>query len=275
MQIGVFAKTFPGSNPDHVFEQCSRAGFTCVQYNMACSGLGSLPTIISADAIAEVQRAGRKHSITGVAISATYNMADPDAARRQVGREAFATIARHAAEMGTNLLTVCSGSLDGENQWRHHRDNALPKSWDDMCREFETLLGIAEQHDVLIGVEPEAANIVNSSAKAADLLETFRSDRLRIVFDPANLLENVPTAHHRKTLDEAFDLLGPYIALAHAKDRFSDGGVAPAGKGVVDWDYVLGGLARIGFSGPLVAHGMTAKEAPEVAEFLTQCVARI
>ena len=43
MQVGVFAKTFEGNHPATVLAAIRDAGFSTVQYNMACSGLGSLP----------------------------------------------------------------------------------------------------------------------------------------------------------------------------------------------------------------------------------------
>jgi len=43
MRIGVFAKTFAGSDPRGVLAQVAGAGFTTTQYNMSCSGLASLP----------------------------------------------------------------------------------------------------------------------------------------------------------------------------------------------------------------------------------------
>ena len=49
MQIGVFAKSFEGDRPATVLAASRDAGFSIVQYNMACSGLGSLPGTISED----------------------------------------------------------------------------------------------------------------------------------------------------------------------------------------------------------------------------------
>ena len=273
MQVGVFARTFPGHAPADVLAACRAADFAAVQYNMACSGLGSLPEMIPVVAARQVADALAQTSMQMAAISATYNMADPDPGRRQAGRQAFAAIAARITDMGTDMLTVCSGSLDPHDKWRRHPANDDPQSWIGMCREFEIICDIAEQHDILIGVEPEPANIVGSAASAARLLAEFPGSRLRIILDPANILEDVPPDHHHRTIDTALDLLGPAIAMAHAKDRHADGSVAAAGLGIVDWPHFLGGLAGIGFHGPLIAHGMSADEAPAVAAFLHEQIA--
>ena len=268
MPVGVFAKTFAGTDPHEVLSACRNAGFDYVQYNMACSGLAALPDSIPETSADQLTTAARATGIGIAALSATYNMTDPDPHRRRAGRTSFSTLADFAMAIGCPMLTVCSGSLDAEDKWRRHPQNDAPESWRDMCQEFERLCAIAEARNLLIGVEPEPANIVSSSARAADLLADFAGSPIRIILDPANLIESIPPDRHRPTIDEAFDRLGPMIALAHAKDRFADGRVAPAGKGVVDWPHVLHRLAACGFDGPVIAHGMTADEAADVAVFL-------
>jgi sugar phosphate isomerase/epimerase len=65
-------------------------------------------------------------------------------------------------------------------------------------------------------------------------------------------------------LDEAFDLLGDDIALAHAKELSPDGhaGGLALGSGALDWDRYLSLLRSAKFDGPLIMHGF---EQPDVA----------
>lgn len=275
MQVGVFAKTFPGDDPQHVLAACKAAGFDTVQYNMSCSGINSLPGSISADVTRSIINASADSGVHIAAVSATYNMTHPDLKRREAGRRGFKAIAESAAQIGTKILTVCSGSLNPDDQWQHHPANHDPETWIEMCREFEIILQLADKHDLLVGVEPEHANIVSSSAKARRLLDEFEGSAIRIVLDPANILENVPHESQHKILDEAFDLLGSAIILAHAKDRNADGVVVPAGAGTVDWNYFLGGLAQTGFTGSLIAHGISAGDAPNVATFLARQIEQL
>ena len=275
MKLGVFAKTFAGTDPYSVLAAVRAANFEAAQYNMACSGLGPLPVSIPDEIANHIKSASDAARIEIAAVSATYNMTDPDKARRAAGRRAFTAIAGAARRMGTGLVTVCSGSKDPQDQWRRHPANDDPASWIEMCREIEFMLGLAEQHDLTIGVEPEPANVVSSPSNAARLLSDFSGSRLRIILDPANILEGVPPGRQHSTIDLAFALLGPAIVLAHAKDRHSDGRVAPAGEGTVDWNYFLTGLSSLGFDGHLIAHGMSANEAPSVAYYLRQELTRI
>lgn len=269
MKPGIFAKPFDGRTPAELFAAARNAGYETVQYNMACSGLGPLPLAICNEAADEVRAASQQTGITIAAVSATYNMIHPDRSVRENGRRAFRAIAAAAHRMGTRLLTVCTGTFDPHDQWRHHRANATPEAWRELCGEFRLLLPIAAEHDICIGVEPELANVVNSAQRARDLLDTFGNDHIRIVFDAANLFETVASQEEqRQIVENAITLLADSIALAHAKDRRPDGSFATAGTGILDYAHYLSTLQRSGFNGSIVAHGLTAAEAPAVAAFL-------
>ncbi|KAB0680290.1 sugar phosphate isomerase/epimerase family protein [Aureimonas leprariae] len=268
MKLGIFAKTFEGETPDAVLGAARAAGYEAVQYNMACSGLGPLPTHVPDDAAEAIARAADAAGIEIAAVSATYNITHPDEAKRAEGRQAFEAIAAAAPRMGTRLVTVCSGSRDPDDQWRFHPDNDTPAAWDEMVAEFRRIVPVAERHGVRIGVEPELANVVNGAARARALLDLFPGGPIRIVLDPANLFEHGQTEDVRVAITEAIRLLGPDIALAHAKDRRTDGSFATAGQGAVDWPHYVGALRDAGFDGALVTHGLAAGEAEGVARFL-------
>lgn len=268
MKLGIFAKTFPGSTPLAVLQAAAGAGYASVQYNMACSGLSALPTQITTEEAHAVRDASIATGVEIAAISATYNMTHPEVAKRIAGRNSFAAIAARAHEMGSSLLTVCSGSMDAEDQWRHHPDNDTSAAWIVMLSEFRALIEIAKRHDILIGVEPELANIVSTVERARELIDSLGSDRIRIVLDPANLAEVVAPDDRRAIIADAVDLLADHIVMAHAKDRNADGTFATAGKGVVDFPHFIGCLRKAGFTGNLITHGLADHEAAGVADFL-------
>ncbi|MEW9310152.1 sugar phosphate isomerase/epimerase family protein [Labrys neptuniae] len=275
MRLGIFAKTFPGSEPGTVMAAARAAGYGVVQYNMACSGLPAMPETIP-DGIAEaVRTAALDQALDVAAISATYNMIHPDPAQRWRGHDSLEVIAGAAQRMGTRLLTLCTGTRDPDDQWRGHPDNASPEAWRDLAASLETALDIAERYDVDLGIEPELANVIDSAAKARAIIDEMASPRLKIILDPANLFEVASLAEQQRLVSEAIDLLADRIVMAHAKDRDATGGFTTAGKGVLDYDHYLAGLARIGFDGPLVTHGLAAAEAAEVAAFLGRKLAGI
>ena len=256
MQLGIFAKVFPGTAPAAVLGAARRAGYRAVQYNMACSGLTSLPAAIPSQTAAAIAEAAAETGIAIAAVSATYNMIHPDPTERAKGRQAFQAIASAARGMGTRLLTLCTGTLDAHDPWRYHPGNSSAQAWSELCREFAFLLPIAEEHDVFVGVEPELANVINSAQRARELLDTLQSARIRIVFDAANLFDIADLPTQRAIVSRAVDLLADSIAIAHAKDRQPDGRIAAPGEGVLDYPHYLACLKNGGFHGPMIAHGL-------------------
>ena len=275
MQIGIFAKTFSGRDPLSVLRQAAAAGFDGVQYNMACSGLAAMPDVIAPEAAEEIASAAAATQQAVFAVSATYNMIHPDPAVRRAGERRLSVIAAACAQMGTTLMTLCTGTRDAEDQWRHHPGNSSPDAWRDLLQAFEVAIPIAEAHGLTLGVEPELANVVNSAAAARRLIGELKTGSVRIVLDPANLAERASPAERRRIIAEAVDVLAGHIVMAHGKDRTPDGDVAAPGLGIIDFDHFFCCLQAAGFSGPVVAHGFDETEAVGVARFLTQTCDRL
>ncbi|MGE3831384.1 MAG: sugar phosphate isomerase/epimerase family protein [Parvibaculaceae bacterium] len=272
MQIGIFAKTFPGNDSQSVLAAVAANGFTVVQYNLACSGLEPLPERIPAATSAAVRAASAANGVEIAAVSGTFNLIHPDENQRAEGLRRLGILIGAAPALGTRLVTLCTGTRDPDDPWRWHPGNASPDAWRDLLVSMETVIREAEAHDVDLGIEPELANVVSSAFLARRLVEETQSKRVRIVFDAANLFETTSLAEQRDIVTRAVDLLGDRIAIVHAKDRAADGSFAAAGRGVLDYPHYIGALRRAGFDGPLITHGLEAHEARDVGIFLRSIV---
>lgn len=268
MRPGIFAKTFAGTDPAVVLASAAAADYQCVQYNMACSGLAAMPDAISDAQARSVAAAAGQHGLSLAAVSGTYNMIHPDPGVRDQGLERLRIIAEKSKMMGTRMITLCTGTRDPQDQWRHHPDNTSKQAWSDLCAAMAQALVIAEDHDVDLGIEPELANVVNSAAKAKQLITDLASHRIKIVMDGANLFEQETLPAQRAIIASSIDLLAGHIAMVHAKDRLPDGRFVAAGKGVLDYAHYITCLKRAGFTGPIITHGLAATEAEAVAAFL-------
>lgn len=268
MRLGIFSKTFEGQTPGLVLQAVAQAGFSAAQYNMACSGMPAMPEHIAPDAAQAVASAARDSCIEITAVSGTYNMVHPDLRVREAGHARLEALAQACAGMGTQLITLCTGTRDPDDQWRAHPDNHGLAAWRDLLQSMEIAVAIAEKYQLYLGIEPELANVVSSAQRARDLMDQLASPRLRIVLDPANLFEVATLDAQRNTVAQAIDLLADRIAMGHAKDRYADGRFATAGQGVLDYPHYLAQLKAVGFDGPLIAHGLAASEAAGVAHFL-------
>jgi sugar phosphate isomerase/epimerase len=135
-----------------------------------------------------------------------------------------------------------------------------------MVQSIESALVAAEKNKLILAFEPESENVANSAFRARKLLDELRSPRLRIIIDPANLISS--ERNQKDVLDDAFALLGDAIEIAHAKDRNKDFQACAAGKGILDFEYYLRCLKEIGFTGPLIMHGLEEEDVRFSREFL-------
>ncbi|AZO56054.1 MULTISPECIES: sugar phosphate isomerase/epimerase [unclassified Mesorhizobium] len=268
MRLGIFAKTFPGSDPAAVLAVVKQAGYETTQFNLACAGLPSMPDAVPADDVAAIRAAVRSSGVSLAALSGTYNMAHPEKSLRDDGLRRLAIVIETAAALDIPLVTLCTGSRNVADQWAYHPDNATPAAWSDMAAEMAKALALAETAGVDLGIEPEQANIVTSASDATRLIAEMGSKHLKIVLDPANLFEHATPDEARAIVAAAIDQAAGHIAMAHAKDRFANGRFATAGQGVVDFPDFVARLKGVGFDGALVTHGLSADEAAGVAAFL-------
>jgi sugar phosphate isomerase/epimerase len=270
MDLGIFAKTFPRPTFGETLDAITAHGFRNIQFNFSCVGLPTLPSEFPDDAVREVQRLCEAGGMAVAGVSGTFNLIDPDLGRRREGLRRLGPLAQATRRLGCELITLCTGTRDPEDMWRHHPENSSPIAWRDLLAGMEEAIGIADRHGVLLGVEPEIGNIVSSTRRARQLLDELHSSRVKIILDAANLFHPGESHRMRDIMDEAFQLLGTDIVMVHAKELTPDGaaGHAAPGKGILDWDHYFNTLAAMDFRGPIVLHGLKENDVPASARFL-------
>lgn len=266
MRFGIFAKTFNRPGMEDIFHAVQTHGLDCVQYNLSCAGLPSMPEEIDPAIITRIHNAAVSTGVEITALSGTYNMIHPNPVERESGLRRFRTLAGVCAGLGTGIITLCSGTRDPEHMWRWHPDNDSPEAWSDLLDAMASVVRIAEEKQVVVAFEPEQANVVNSAARGLALIRTIKSSHLKVVFDGANLI--TPDRNQRETLAEAMDLLGEHTVIAHAKDRGADGKFLPAGQGILDYGYYLQLLMTHQVGVPLVLHGLAENQVDASLRYL-------
>jgi len=263
MKLGIFAKTFARESVEEVLDAVQALDLKTLHFNYACAGLPSLPDEIPPGLPERIGEAARQRELEIGGVSATFNLIHPDPARRAQGLAALDRIGATCRDLRTRLVTLCTGTRDPDDMWRAHPGNLEPDAWHDLRASLDEALEIADRHEIVLGIEPESGNVIDSASKARRLLDEIDSPRLRIVLDPANLVPSHPAKADQDLqamsalIDEAFDLLGSEISMAHAKE-FTPQGLDTAcaiGRGLLDWERYLSILGGSGFKGPLIMHG--------------------
>ncbi len=270
MQLGIFAKTFVRADFEETFAATKRHGLDCIQFNLSCAGLPTVPESVDLELLRQIRSALEKHSLSMAAVSGTCNLIHPDLTRRTKDLKNLQKLICACRELGTSVVTLCTGTRDPADMWRAHPRNHEPDAWHDLVRSLEELLPTAEQHRVCLGIEPEPANVIDTALAARRLLDELKSPSIKIIFDAANLLQPRTLERQAELIAEGIDLLGSEIVLAHAKDLTSGRGgqVVAAGRGALDYALYVSLLQRAGFNGALVLHALKEDEVAGAVAFL-------
>jgi sugar phosphate isomerase/epimerase len=206
------------------------------------------------------------------AVDGTFNMIHPDEAQRRQGYEALFRLIELCGALGTSVVTLCTGSRS-PGMWSRHPDNSSPQAWRDLVAGVGEAASTAERFGVTLAFEPEVSNVVDSAQAARRLLDEVGSPHLKVLMDAANIFGAGELPRMGEKLQEAFDLVGDDIALAHAKDLDHDGeaGGLGAGRGVLDYATYLSLLHERGFTGAVVLHQMHGLDDAAVAG----CIAHV
>lgn len=277
MEPGIFAKVFARPTWTEVLDAVAATGLRPVHFNMQCVAGDPMPEEIDPAVCYAIRAAVEDRQLLMASISGTFNMAHPDAQYRRDMLRRFRTLAAACPALGVKIISLCTGTRDPEDKWRAHPDNRSPEAWSDMRQSLDEALQAAEQHDLILGVETEVANVIDTPQKARQLLDEVDSPRLKIIMDAANLFHAGELDRMQEVIDRAIDLLAEDIVLAHAKDLNRDGeaGQMAAGTGLLDYDHYLRRLADIGFDGPVLLHSLAESQVAQSVAFLREKLAAI
>ena len=270
MEIGIFAKTFVRPTLGETLDAVAAHGVRTVQFNLSCVGLPTLPDAVDPAMVNNIRKAFEERGMTMAAVSGTFNMIHPDRRARADGLRRLGVLASICQDLGTNVITLCTGTRDPGDMWRSHPDNQAPTARRDLVATLERAVMYADQYKVTLAIEPEVNNVVSTADAALRLLAVFDTPLLRVVIDGANLIRPNNLSHMPTILKETFSLLGDKIVLAHAKDLGRSGapGSTAPGLGDLDFDLYLGLLAASGYAGPLIIHGLDESQASASIDFI-------
>ena len=273
MKLGIFSPEISASTVAELFRKTKEYGFSQMQFDYASVDKEEMPSIITDSLNKEIANEAARNKIEIVAINGTFNMSHPEPAVRQDGIVRFKEIASSCGILGCKLVTLCTGTRTRENMWVPHPDNNTPEAWKDMTGVMEQLILIGDKYNINLGIETEASNVINTPQKAKKLIEELKSPRLKIILDAANLFQEgmAKRGKVQQVISEAFELLGSWIVLAHAKDIKEGNGIdfTGAGKGIIDFNFFLKELEKIGYKNGMILHGIKEeKDIPSCVKYM-------
>ncbi len=268
MNIGIVTLTFPNRTNEEAAQIIADSGFEYLQLFFCQTDSNYWRYNGRADVShirgSECQRIiepYRQRNLEVTALGVYTNPIEPDDVEWEENLNYFYEMMRIASEMGIKVLITEGGHVHREG--REDLGATMSEdSWNRIIQFARRLIGKAEEYDVVIAFESYFLTQLSSAKRARDFIEIVDSDRIRIMFDPANLLPN-------NSLDEMFSQLRPYIVGIHAKDRkIGVHGGVPAGQGDLDYARFVQLCKECVPDLPIIIEYVTEENFPQAKEHL-------
>ena len=204
-------------------------------------------------------------------------MAHPDRDVREEGLRRFGGFLDAVRALNCPIVSLCTGSRSREHLWKYDPQTKTRAAWDDMADSMARSVVMAEERGLILAIETEASNVIDSPEKARRILDEIKSPSLKMILDCANLFHTGEASAEtmRPAIDRAMAQFGSDIVLAHGKDIQPSEGIrfCGTGFGIVDFPYMLDELERVGYAGDMVLHGIYREEdMPGCLVFMKNCL---
>lgn len=184
-----------------------------------------------------VERMLGKHNLEIASVNVKYSVRLEDAGEeeiRQRQRELDALL-RFMADFGTCRASV-QPTLTDDTEY-------LEETYPKFVRELARQQAYSAGHGVLLSLEPHIRSSVCTNAALHRLLNTYPG--LHITYDPSHILFGGEELHSTAYLFS-------HATLVHLRDARPGELFVPWGKGGLDLPFVIEGLGKAGYDGPVV-----------------------
>ncbi len=180
----------------------------------------------------------------------------------------FESFIRYAGALDATVIGTETGSLEALEDT--HSEYAFGR----LIKSLERLVPVAEKYGVNIGIEPVWLHTVYSVDVMKRVLDYFKSDNLKVILDPINLLNDDNYINHRQIVENAIEAFGDKIMSLHLKDYIYDGGMkrVPVTLGEFDVAHCLRAIGQLDNIPDIMLDEMPVAELPLVTEGLKEII---
>ena len=241
MKIGVRAHDFGRMAAAQLARTIKRCEFDCVQLapTKAIEGITSFDDI-TPECLDEIRRVFYDTNLEITVLGCYIEPSYIDQTERLQQVVFFKNALANAKILGAPIVGTETTHMDIATP-AAEREKVYQLLKDSVLRMAEK----AEREDVLIGIEPVAEHTLNTPELTRRLLDEVNSSKLKVIFDPVNMV--LPDTIHEqdKIFTQMFELLGDDIVAMHIKDTEIENGQKAwrkIGEGVINYSLIFGWL---------------------------------
>lgn len=244
LKVGARAHDYGRNVPEVLFERIAEDGFEAVMlaFQKAIVGINSYFDVT--DQLIEQTKVAL--DVNGIEIQTLgvymeLGMIDEEARKEAVKN--FIQGMHIAKKMGVSKVATETTSMHKQPQATRQ------EAYKQLSKSMKEILPEAERLGIYVCVEPVFYHTLNTPELARELLDTMKSEYLKITFDAVNLLTSNQVSTQHDLWDRTFDLLGSQIEVVHMKgikfDEKSNLQKANFINSVVDYPYIFKKLKEL------------------------------
>lgn len=232
--------------------------------------------------IAEFRAALKQYDVTIFDVHVYVNNIHPDLAERRKNLKHTVRECEAAERLGCPMVTTHTGSCSEVSPVTIHPDNWTAETWKTSVESIRQILKDTAGMKVSLGIE--ALNLININNPRAHkkLMEDVGDPRVKVCFDPTNMLSIEKYYHATEIINEGFDILGEDILACHAKDSLITPNKMSAyltqvlpGEGVNDYETYLVRLSRMKWPRTLLIEHLGDEQYPAAKAYIESVAERI
>jgi sugar phosphate isomerase/epimerase len=214
MKLGLRAHDFGRHAPEVLAQKISDAGFETAQLALLKAIIGvETITDVNENVLEQVGLAFEKYKLQIGVLGCYMEIGYADKQARLAEVDKFLLGLEHGKALGAGLVGTETTHCVPENE--AEREPFYQGLKDSVLRMAER----AEKIGIDVGVEPVAVHTMNSAEITRRLLDEVNSKRLKVIFDPVNLMTTQEDVNNqREIIANFFKLLGNDIVALHVKD---------------------------------------------------------
>jgi sugar phosphate isomerase/epimerase len=231
--------------------------------------------------IRELKEALKTYDVAFVDMHANANNIHPDLSERQKENRWTILECEAAERIGCPHVTTHTGSC-APSAISMHPDNWTWDTWKLSVKVMKQLLKDTAGMKVALVIEPDNMATINCPRAHKRLIEDVGDPRLKVCLEPVNMMNIGYYYRSTELFEEAFDLLGEHIAIAHAKDSLILPDKmsmylteVPPGEGVLDYETYLVGLSRLKYPRALLIEHMADDKYATAKRFIEETAKRV
>ena len=235
------------------------------------------PQVLNDENTLAIGKAFADAGVKGGLIGAYFNPVHSDTEKVARCKAVFKEYLKYSKNFGCNIVGSETGSFN-DDKWTYNPLNRTEEALQTVISTFKELALYAKSVGALIGMEGAAGHVCWNVKTLKRAYDAIAENNVKIIFDIYNYLDASNYTDYLEILDEGLKTFAGKIHIFHIKDCvFEDGKLkqVPPGKGMFDFDKILGRIKAYDKNATLVLEGTTGENIIPCTEFIKKVWERV